>query len=54
MYLFYSQYIFDEASEDKSILNINKTKIANALKKTIFFSRLLTIVKTSAYYMKIL
>ena len=38
MYLFYSQYIFDEAVEDKSILNSHKTKIADALNKNnIFF-----------------
>lgn len=31
MYLFYSQYIFDEAAADKSILDSHKTKIAAAL-----------------------
>mgnify|MGYP003776218575 CR=1 FL=1 len=39
LYLFYSQYIFDETVEDKSILNSHKTKIADALNKNnIFFS----------------
>ncbi len=33
MYLFYSQYIFDEASGDLSILNSNNTKIADVLNK---------------------
>ncbi len=33
MYLFYSQYIFDETSVDKSILQSNNTKIANILNK---------------------
>lgn len=32
-YLFYSQYIFDEASADKSILRGNNTKIADVLNK---------------------
>lgn len=33
MYLFYSQYIFDEAFGDKRILHSHKTKIAEVLKK---------------------
>ncbi len=33
MYLFYSQYIFDEDSRDKSILHSHNTKIADALNK---------------------
>ena len=38
LYLFYSQYIFDETVEDKSILNSHKTKIADALNKNnVFF-----------------
>jgi len=32
MYLFYSQYIFDEKAVDKSILHSNNTKIADVLK----------------------
>ena len=45
MYLFFSQYIFDEAVENKSILDSNKTKIADTLNKnniifnTIDFSK---------------
>lgn len=44
LYLFYSQYIFDEASVDKNILKSNNTKIADILNinnipfKTIDFS----------------
>lgn len=34
MYFFYSQYIFDEVSENKSILQSNNTKIAEALNKS--------------------
>lgn len=37
MYLFYSQYIFDEELEDKSILNSHKTKIGDALNKNNIF-----------------
>jgi SAM-dependent methyltransferase len=33
MYLFYSQYIFDEVSGDKSVLQSHNTKIANILNK---------------------
>lgn len=33
LYLFYSQYIFDEAAADKSILHSHNTKIADVLKK---------------------
>ena len=33
MYLFYSQYIFDEVFGDKSILNSHNTKIADILNK---------------------
>ncbi len=33
MYLFYSQYIFDEVSGDKSILHSHNTKIADVLNK---------------------
>lgn len=33
LYLFYSQYVFDEASGDRSILNSNNTKIADVLNK---------------------
>jgi SAM-dependent methyltransferase len=33
MYLFYSQYIFDEAFADKSILNSHNSKIADVLNK---------------------
>ncbi len=35
MYLFYSQYIFDEASCDKSILHSQNTKIADALNSNL-------------------
>ena len=33
MYFFYSEYIFDEASSDRSILHSNKTKLGSVLNK---------------------
>ncbi len=33
LYLFYSQYLFDEASADKRILNCEQTKIAEILRR---------------------
>ncbi|HNX92844.1 MAG TPA: hypothetical protein PKI17_04900, partial [Syntrophomonas sp.] len=33
LYLYYSQYIFDEKNEDKSILKCDHTRVAESLKK---------------------
>ena len=33
LYLYYSQYIFDEKNEDKNILKCDNTRVAESLKK---------------------